>query len=95
VTHKFELLKGQDREELEKLKWDQRALVDFLVLIKAQEFAGVGHSSFSWNVALKREHIGEGPVKHGKWEDSLWRDGLSTLYGVRESYVDSAGCMWE
>lgn len=94
VTHKFELLKGQDREDLEKLKWDQRALVDFLVLIKAEEFAGVGHSSFSWNVALKRERA-ENPVKHGKWEDGLWRDGLSTLYGVRESYVDSAGCMWE
>ncbi|TVY59561.1 Glutathione S-transferase [Lachnellula suecica] len=93
VTHKFQLLKGPDREELEGLKWDQRALVDFLVLLKAEEFAGVGHSSFSWNVALKRER--EADVKKGKWVDGMWRDGVSTLYGVRESYVDSALCMWE
>lgn len=41
VTHKFELLKGQVREQLEMLKWDQKALVDYLVLTKAQEFARV------------------------------------------------------
>ena len=66
------------------------------MLSKAQEFAGVGHSSFSWNVALKREFAGEeAEVRGGKWEDGVWRDGRSTLYGVRESYVGSAGCLWE
>jgi hypothetical protein len=97
VTHKFELLKNAEREQLESLKWDQRAIVDFLVLSKAQEFAGVGHSSFSWNVALKREHaleVGEKAGK-GRWEGGVWRDGRSTLYGVTESYVGSAGCLWE
>jgi hypothetical protein len=91
VTHKFDLLKGTDRDKLEKLKWDQRALVDYLVLLRADEFAGVGHSSFSWNVALKRHEL---TSRHDVFEDGEWGDGLSRLYGVRKSYVESSGCMW-
>ena len=92
VNHKFELLKGRDREMLEMLKWDQMALVDYLVLLKVQDFAGIGHSSFSWNLALKRhEHAHRKGSVH---EDQLWSDGRSSLYGVRKGYVESAACMW-
>ncbi|KUJ23921.1 uncharacterized protein LY89DRAFT_662702 [Mollisia scopiformis] len=94
VTHKEDLLKEEDADELERLNWDQRALVDYLVLTKSQEFAGVGHSSFSWNIALKR-HEEIDPIS-GTLEEhtETWSDGLSTLYGVRKSYVQSSGCMW-
>lgn len=107
VTHKFALLKDQHREDLEALTWDQRALVDFMVLTKAQQFGGVGHSSFSWNVALKRQHLakeaglgeeGRNSKVLGKGvlsEDGTWSDGLSNIYGVRKGYVESAKCMWE
>jgi hypothetical protein len=96
VTHKEDLLKDKDAEELEALNWDQRAMVDYLVLLKAQEFAGVGHSSFSWNIALKREQEMEIDGDLGTLEEKTqaWSDGLSTLYGVRKSYVESSGCMW-
>jgi hypothetical protein len=92
VTHKEDLLKMGDMEELEMLRWDQRALVDYLVLLKAQEFAGVGHSIFSWNIALKRHDSGDHQV--GALDGDIWSDGLSSLYGVRQSFVESSECMW-
>lgn len=92
VTHKEDLLKDKDMEQLEMLKWDQRALVDYLVLLKAQGFAGVGHSSFSWQVAVTRHEGGD--HRKGVLESDVWSDGVSTLYGVRSSYVESSECMW-
>jgi hypothetical protein len=99
ITHKHALLKGKDQDQINSLTWDQQAIVDFLVLTKSQEFAGVGHSSFSWNVALKRQRLGRFSGQEvGKGvldEGGEWSDGLSTLYGVRNGYVESAQCMWE
>ncbi|KAK0108553.1 hypothetical protein ONS95_003351 [Cadophora gregata] len=92
VTHKEDVLQGKDAAALAKLTWDQRALVDYLVLLKGQEFAGVGHSSFSWNLYLRRHQIGDGVS--ASLGQEVYRDGLSTLYGVRSSYVESSGCMW-
>lgn len=95
VTSKHDLLKGRDRDMLESLKWDQRALVDYLVLLKAQEFAGVGHSTFSWNVALKRhEYTEEKAALQGNEKWKLWSDKQSTLYGVLDGYADNSKCMW-
>ncbi|KAH8657142.1 hypothetical protein BGZ60DRAFT_384105 [Tricladium varicosporioides] len=99
VTHKYSLLKEEHRDHLEELTWDQRALVDFMVLEKAQEFVGVGHSAFSWNVAKKRqENVHESGAEKPVGtlaEDGTWSDKFSTLYGTRKGYVESAGCMWE
>ena len=86
------MLEGVSVKNGAKLTWDQRALVDYLVLLKGQEFAGVGHSSFSWNIMLKRHQIGDGAG--ASLGNEVYRDGLSTLYGVRSSYVESSGCMW-
>lgn len=63
VTSKTDLLRGEDLEELHALKWDQQGLVDFLVMSKASDFAGIGHSSFAWNVALKR-HVYARQTRH-------------------------------
>ncbi|EPE27183.1 hypothetical protein GLAREA_03097 [Glarea lozoyensis ATCC 20868] len=99
ITHKHALLKGKHQDQLRSLTWDQQALVDFLVLTKSQEFAGVGHSSFSWNIALKRQRLeqlsGQEVGQAILDEEGEWSDGLSTLYGVRNGYVESAQCMWE
>ncbi|CZT47256.1 uncharacterized protein RSE6_07797 [Rhynchosporium secalis] len=92
VTHKEVLLQGKQADALAKLRWDQKALVDYLVLLKGQEFAGIGHSSFSWNVMLKRHELGDGAS--ASLAKGVYRDGLSTLYGVRSSYLESSGCMW-
>jgi hypothetical protein len=92
VTHKEDLLKGADLEQLDALRWDQRALVDYLVVLKAQEFGGVGHSPFSWQIAMTRHEAGN--KEKGTLEREVYADGLSTLYGVRYDYVESSFCMW-
>lgn len=92
VTHKEDLLKGKDLDQLDTLRWDQRALVDYLVVLKAQEFGGVGHSPFSWQIAMTRHEAGN--KEKGTLEREIYSDGLSTLYGVKYDYVESSFCMW-
>lgn len=92
VTTKFDLLKDKDLEKLKNLKWDQQGLVDFLVMLKASDFAGIGHSSFAWNIALKRhtfsmrkDHL-DGP--------QMLSDELSQIYGIVRGYPEYAACLW-
>ncbi|TVY88382.1 hypothetical protein LAWI1_G003874 [Lachnellula willkommii] len=89
---KFDMLERKERAEVEALTWDQQALVDFLVMLKASDFAGIGHSSFAWNIALKRhvfsttkEHL-DGP--------QLLSDELSQIYGVVRDFPEYAACLW-
>ncbi|CAD6504223.1 BgTH12-05957 [Blumeria graminis f. sp. triticale] len=92
VTYKEHLLEEKDHQQLQRLTYDQRAMVDYLVLSKAEAFAGVGHSPFSWNVAMTREQLGA--VMEGQLADDIWKDGMNTLFGVRPDYVESSACMW-
>lgn len=92
VTTKHDLLTGEDRAGLDKLTFDQQALIDFLVLLKATGFAGVGHSSFAWNIALhrhrfarQRDHL-NGP--------QLMSDELSQVMGTPNMYPEYAPCLW-
>lgn len=94
VTYKEDLLHGKLKEELKGLTWDQRALVDFLVLLKGQEFAGIGHSSFSWNVMMKRHEMGDAGVRELLVEPGIYQDSISKLYGAESSNVESSRCMW-
>ncbi|KAI3322020.1 hypothetical protein HD806DRAFT_500774 [Xylariaceae sp. AK1471] len=86
VKSKYDLLHGQELEELKALSWDQQALVDFAVLLKSDYFVGVSPSSFSINVALKR-HLQKGlytrPWKVGS------SDGRSWLVGQYEKYWEN------
>jgi hypothetical protein len=92
VVTKFDLLEGQDLAMLNALVWDQQALVDFLVMLRASSFAGVGHSSFAWNIALKRHRLSsyekylEGPQQ--------MNDEFSTIYGEVGGYPEYEACMW-
>lgn len=92
VAHKEDLLQGKELKNLEALKYDQRAIVDFLVLTKGEGFAGVGHSGFSWNVAMKRRELGA--AKEGRLQEDVWTDGSNVLFGVSEGYVESSECLW-
>lgn len=92
VTTKGDLLGGNDLEELKALEWDQQGMVDFLVSLKASDFAGVGHSSFAWNVALKR-HIFAKQRAHLDGPYML-SDELSQIYGVVRGYPEYAACLW-
>jgi hypothetical protein len=92
VTTKFDLLKGGDLEELQRLAWDQQALIDFLVMLKASDFAGIGHSSFAWNVALKR-HVFAKQRDHLNGPNSL-NDELSVIHGTVREHPEYAACLW-
>ncbi|KAH8766701.1 hypothetical protein F5883DRAFT_77003 [Diaporthe sp. PMI_573] len=79
---KFDVLRGSaDFETLEAFRWDQQALIDYLMLLRASDFAGVAHSSFSWSIALKRHTWAK---KEGRYLDAPEKlhDDLSVVYGV-------------
>jgi hypothetical protein len=79
--------------QLEALSWDQQGMVDFLVMLRASRFAGVGHSSFAWNVALVR-HLFAQQKDHLKGPHLLKNDELSEVYGYPRQYPEYASCLW-
>ncbi|OCL12719.1 hypothetical protein AOQ84DRAFT_333785 [Glonium stellatum] len=94
VTSKAALLTGADLDELNALSWDQQALVDYEVLLKCSRFAGFTKSSYSWNIAIRRNLVGqewnriegvevkEDPYKVLQEEEEVaFDDGLSRLGG--------------
>jgi hypothetical protein len=95
VTTKFDLLKGSDLALLNSLAWDQQALVDFLVLLVATQFGGVGHSNFAWNIALKRHRYskmtGSDHLQNGPYTSS---DEYSQIYSEVGRYAEYSCCMW-
>ena len=92
VTTKFDLLKGKDPEEPQGPKRDQQAPVDPPVTLKAPDPAGTGHSSFAWNIALKR-HVFATQKKHSDGPQML-SDELSQIYGIVRGYPEHAACLW-
>jgi len=94
ITTKTLLLTGTDKEQLEALAWDQQALVDFLVMLKATSFAGVGHSSFAWNIALKRHTFLKGNGQDHLKGPQMLSDELSQVYGFPRGYPEYASCLW-
>lgn len=92
VTTKLGVLDEKDRAELATLSWDQQGMVDFLVLLKASDFAGVAHSSFAWNIALLRHQYAE-KKDHLHGPQTL-SDELSQIYGTRNQYPEYPNCLW-
>lgn len=89
VTKRDLLSKTPDLlEQLNSLSWDQQAVVDFIVLLRAEHFLGVSPSSFSMNVALKRHLKGDGLYARPWKVGSSQGDGRSWLVGRYESYWD-------
>jgi len=92
VMNKFDLLKGWDRETLLELTPDQQAMIDYLVLSKASQFAGIGHSSFAWNIALQRHHFAE--QKDPFDGPQTLSDELSQIYGTPRARPAYSASMW-
>ncbi|RMY48811.1 hypothetical protein D0863_15299 [Hortaea werneckii] len=59
VVSKHSLLPPQGLRDLDALTWDQQALVDYEVLLRASVFGGFVKSSFSYNIAMTRAQWGE------------------------------------
>jgi hypothetical protein len=96
VTTKYDLLSGDDLEELKRLTWDQQALVDYEILLRSSTFGGIAESSFAWNIALRRNKL-----TRKEAEDYLngqggqtFEDGLSWLYGQPGRLTLCAYSMW-
>lgn len=84
VTTKLALLDGVEKDQLLSLAWDQQALVDFLVLSKGSDFAGIGHSSFAWNLALQRRAYAK---SKRQVQLSDWKDGDALLVNGTGKHV--------
>lgn len=93
VVSKEDLLADAELEELRALTFDQQALVDYLVLLKASDFAGVAHSSFTWSIALKRHQFAK---KEGDFLDApeMLDDDLSKVYGTVKDFEDYPKVLW-
>ncbi|KAI8177087.1 hypothetical protein K4K53_008496 [Colletotrichum sp. SAR 10_77] len=87
VVTKQDLLTGKNRKRLDALTWDQKGMIDFLVMLGAAQFGGVGHSSFAWNVALKRHIFSEEKEGFLKGPQML-SDELSQIYGTPGKYPE-------
>jgi hypothetical protein len=92
VATKFDLLQGTDKKMLDGLAWNQQAIVDFLVMLKASSFGGIAHSSFSWNIALKR-HI-YAKVEVDLKGPQMLSDDLSQVYETPFLYPQYPSCLW-
>lgn len=93
VVTKSDLLSGADLKELEALTFDQQALVDYLVLLKASDFAGVAHSSFAWSIALKRHQHSKRTRGYLDAPEML-DDELSKIYGTVKDFGDYPSVIW-
>ncbi|KAI3393184.1 hypothetical protein diail_4640 [Diaporthe ilicicola] len=93
VVSKADLLDGADLEELRALTFDQQALVDYLVLLRGSDFAGVAHSSFAWSIALKRHQYSK---MSGRFLDApeMLDDDLSKVYGTVKDFEDYPKVLW-
>ncbi len=90
VVTKEALLNGdmfeEERNALENMDWDQRALIDFEVVLRAGYFVGIFESSFSWNIALRRHVV----VGMGTWlEIGPGKQGLEGLINPAEAFKDT------
>ncbi|KAK0734002.1 hypothetical protein B0T26DRAFT_633050 [Lasiosphaeria miniovina] len=89
VVLKKDILHGDDLALLDRLSWDQRALVDYEIMLRAGLMAGPSESGYAWNLALRRRAISGGapnnssafPVSSARVQ---YHDRLSTIFGRSE-----------
>ncbi|KAG9242414.1 hypothetical protein BJ878DRAFT_425956 [Calycina marina] len=81
VFTKTDLLSGEDLEALDRLSWDQQALVDMELLLRGSQFGGIEESSFAWKIAARRHLLSKSAeytvTTRGR------EDELSVVYGKR------------
>lgn len=75
VIQKWDLLTEDDMMVMDNLTWDQMALVDFDIMLRASRFEGIWESSWAWMISLVRNQWSDDPsaLDHG----TTFEDGLS------------------
>lgn len=110
VVLKRDLLDADEISVLNGLSWDQRALLDYEILMHAGTFLGVVESAFSWSVALRRSLAygasdtegflskpGGAAFAAGVFERRqimMWQDQWSRLFGRTERAVGMYYAAW-
>jgi hypothetical protein len=95
---KEDLLDEAETEELRDMTWDQQALVDYEVLLRASSFGGIELSSFAWNVALRRHVVSL--TGREAWENVTegggmnFQDEYSRLRGEKGAHPLFVEAMW-
>lgn len=92
VTSKADLLQGEDLTTLNSLSWDQQALVDYEVLLKASQFSGITQSTFTTNLAVRRHVLSKVEDCYGA--EGWWKDEFSLVYGQTDAYRRFFEGMW-
>lgn len=92
ITCTVDLLLAEDKTKLLSWSVDQQEAVDFLVIEKASQIAGVGHSDFAWNSALRRHRLAS--VKRHLEGPLMMNDEFSLIYGEVGGNPQFAACMW-
>ncbi|KAK0670720.1 hypothetical protein QBC41DRAFT_317188 [Cercophora samala] len=87
----------EGRELLEQLTWDQRALVDYEIMLRAGLAVGLGESSFDWNIALRRRVVpgAEGEAHSPPTSSPIqYQDRYSILLGSSEKGNTLRATVW-
>lgn len=102
VVLKRDLFDGPELAMLDHMSWDQRALVDYEMMLRVGHMIGVVESSFAWSIALKRAAIYGGRSGYKAFTAQpesdvtliMWHDRLSTLYGKSDEAVSRYYGTW-
>lgn len=103
VISKSDLLSGDELRYLKNMSWDQRGLVDFEILTRSAYQTGPAASTFSFNIALRRNTMAADYSEEETSTDSVmeteadqrsgrarWIDEYSILYGTDSPAVRAA-----
>lgn len=97
VVTKMDLLEDEELQHLATLTWDQKAIIDFELLLWADLMAGLGKSGFAWAAALIRA-ASQGSVggysREPELGDTRWQDDLSVLMGRKGENLDMQYSIW-
>lgn len=75
VLQKWDVIGEDDMMLMDSMTWDQMALVDLDIMLRASRFEGIWESSWTWMIALKRNEWSTeiAPFEQG----TTFEDGLS------------------
>lgn len=83
VLKKDILTDPDDRAALDKFSYDQKALVDYEIMLRAGLMTGTSESPFAWNLAMRRRNAygGTSGVETSGGDFLQFRDRFSTIFG--------------
>lgn len=94
VLQKWDILDEADVMIVDTLTWDQMALVDLDIMLRASRFVGIWESSWSWTIALKRHAWSELDPYDYDAHPLTYEDEYSILYGPARAQPVIDPCMW-